>query len=104
MAMQQICKHYGILDFYVQTWHDFDHNLPGIDQSRILPQMWIQLLGYQNQSDYLKNYKKGNNVHMLTDTHPSAAGHAVLADALYTMIRSEMTSIKLSNRQKVHID
>jgi hypothetical protein len=39
---------------------------------------------------------------MLTEGHPSAAGHALLADAMYTMIRSEMTSIKLTNRRKVH--
>jgi hypothetical protein len=88
MAMQQICKHYGILDFYVQVWDDFDHSLPGIDQSRILPQIWIHLLGYQNQSDYLENYSKGNNINMLTESHPSAAGHALLADAILDQMQT----------------
>jgi hypothetical protein len=84
LAMQQICKHYEINDYYISGWSDLDLEFPGIDQSKFYPKTCAQLIGYKTTDDFIKLPR---NEYVVDDSkHPSIAGHRIIAQALYDFI------------------
>lgn len=90
IAMQQICKHNKIKDFYIRAWEDQDLNLPGIDQVRIYPKTCVQLFGFNNTEHYGKNCYSNNNEYLRVCGHPSVSGHKKIAETLYTWIKDQI--------------
>ena len=84
LAMQQICKHYKIDDYYISGWSYIDLDFPGIDQSKFYPKTCAQLIGYKTVDDFIKLPR---NEYVVDDSkHPSIAGHRIIAKALYDFI------------------
>lgn len=87
LALQRICEQKQLKDFYIVGWSDLDVDCPGIDNNKIYKQTCAQILGYENQQDYLTSKP---NQYCLPCKHPNQAGHTLIADTLFTWIQKNI--------------
>jgi hypothetical protein len=83
LSMQAICRQYSIRDYYIVGWSDVDLKLPGIDATKIYHKSCVQLFGYKDQDDFLKNPP---NHYVEKGRHPNELGHELIAQTLYNWI------------------
>jgi hypothetical protein len=95
LSMQQICRHHGIKDYYIKAWENPNLNLSGINQSRIFPKTCVDLFGYKDTEQYIKNWDKGNNPYVLSCGHPSIEGHKKIAQTLYNWIKEDLVQSQI---------
>lgn len=76
LSLQALCRCYGIQDYYIRGWDLMNLDQPGIDQSRIYSQSFVELFDSHGS----------RNQYLLNCGHPNAAGHALVAKTLYSWI------------------
>jgi len=75
LAMQQICKHYGINDYYIVGWSDITIDFPGINLLKFFSKTAAQIIGYD-----IANGIKGQYTTLCN--HPNKLGHELIAKEL----------------------
>jgi lysophospholipase L1-like esterase len=85
LALQAICQHYNIQDYYISGWEKLDL-WPEVNTARIYAH------GQQHCGDFLNldNHLKNDQYIVPGGTHPNAAGHRLIAQALFGMINSKV--------------
>ena len=76
LSIQSLCRCYGIQDYYIRGWGAMNFDHPGIDQSRIYSQSFVDLFDSHGS----------HNQYLLNCGHPNAAGHALVAKTLHAWI------------------
>ena len=91
ISLQSRCKYHGIKDFYISGWQNLDL-WPEVDTARIYCQ------GMKTCADLLclvteKGLTFEDNPYIVNDgTHPNAEGHKIIAQEIYEMITSCLTT------------
>lgn len=84
LALQSICKYYNIKDYYISGWEKLSL-WPEVNRSRIYAQ------GQSHCAELLQlnNMRHDQNT-VPNGLHPSAQGHALIAQALLNMIKNHL--------------
>jgi hypothetical protein len=87
LALQQFCSQTQIQDYYIVGWNDLQFDCVGINKQKIYPKSCVQLFGYPDQKDYIKDLP---NQYILSCRHPNQQGHTLIADVLYNWIKHDL--------------
>ena len=87
LALQQFCSQTQMQDYYIAGWNDLQFDCAGINKQKIYPKSCVQLFGYSDQKDYMK---ESPNQYILPCRHPNQSGHKLIADALYSWITHDL--------------
>ena len=77
--MQQVCKHYGIIDYYIVGWSDITIDFPGINLLKFFPKTAAQIIGYKNNHDFVN---AARNQYTTLCNHPNKLGPELIAKEL----------------------
>ena len=85
LALQSMCKYYGITDYYISGWESLDL-WPEVNRSRIYAR------GHQSCRDILNldSDLKNDQFIVKNGSHPNADGHRLIAEALSKMINQSI--------------
>lgn len=86
LALQQFCSQTQIQDYYIVGWNDLQFDCDGINKQKIYPKSCVQLFGYPDQKDYIKELP---NQYILPCRHPNQKGHELIAKVLYNWIKDK---------------
>lgn len=89
LALQNMCQQVGIIDRYICGWTRPDLSYPGIDSSKIHPELAINWINVDADDLSLGRQGKSirSNPYMMPNVdHPNQAGHHKIADVLYSWI------------------
>jgi hypothetical protein len=91
LALHQVCNKMQIQDFYIPGWIDENFDFVGIDKEKIYPKTCVQILGYANQDEFLKDTNSQyTNQYMQPCGHPTQQGHQLIADSLHNWIKDKI--------------
>ena len=79
LALQNICRTFGILDYYVSCWAQPKFLLPGVDQSRMHSQTMLEMLDSKSANTFLEMFSK---CQYISGCHPNQQGHIKIANTL----------------------
>lgn len=83
LALQNICRTFGILDYYVGCWALPEFLLPGIDQSRMHPQTMLEMLDSKLSNTSPEAFSKSQYI---SGCHPNQQGHIKISNTLLPWI------------------
>jgi hypothetical protein len=91
LALHQVCEKTQIQDFYINGWMDNNFDCVGIATQKIYPKTCAQILGYADQTEFLKDsMNQYTNQHTQPCGHPTQQGHQLIADSLHTWIKDKI--------------
>jgi len=79
LAMQQVCKHHGIIDYYIVGWSDITIDFPGINRLKFFSKTAAQIIGYKDCHDFTTSAR---NQYTTLCNHPNKLGHELIAKEL----------------------
>ena len=99
LAMQQVCKHYGIIDYYIVGWSDITIDFPGINLLKFFPKTAAQIIGYKNNHDFVNAPR---NQYTTSCMHPNKLGHELIAKELQQWLLQQDDVNNLLKRHDDH--
>jgi hypothetical protein len=83
LALQNMCRTFGILDYYVSCWALPKFLLPGVDQSRVYSQTMLEMLDSRSPDTLLEIFSK---CQYISGCHPNQQGHIKIANTFLPWI------------------
>ena len=88
LALQQMCRHLGYKDYYMEGWTNIPWTYAGIDKQKLLPKSAAELFGADTNAHTLELAKFQKNEYITPNKyHPNQKGHTLIADYLYSFIK-----------------
>lgn len=90
LALQKMCDHYGIKDYYIIGWSDILLHYPGIDRSKVYIKTCAELFGASGEHEF--SLASSNQYVQPNQCHPNQSGHNLIAETLAEWIKNNATS------------